>query len=59
MAPKLLRLPDVTHHTGLSKATIYRLIKSKRFPKPVKLADRAVGWRLEQIEAWIASRESA
>ncbi len=42
--------------TGLSPATLYRYIATGRFPRPVCLGDRAVGWPGDVIEQWIATR---
>ena len=53
---RILRHPDVQQMTGLSRSTIYRWSSNGSFPKPTKLGPRAVGWREEQIEAWIADR---
>jgi prophage regulatory protein len=52
----ILRLLRVKTETGLSKSTIYQLIKDGTFPKPVKLGRRAVGWRESDIAGWQASR---
>ena len=56
MVSSILRRPDVEAVTGLSRSTIYKWMDEGSFPKPVKLGPRAVGWREEQIEAWIADR---
>ncbi|MFM9889894.1 MAG: helix-turn-helix transcriptional regulator [Rickettsiales bacterium] len=53
---RLLRLPEVIRITGLSRATIYRLMKAGVFPTQVKLTTQAVGWRLSQVHEWLASR---
>ena len=45
--------------TGLSLATIYRLMQRGLFPKPIALSDQAVGWLVEDVEAWIESRRNA
>ena len=45
--------------TQLSKATIYRMIKAGTFPRPIKIAQRAVGWRRGEVEEFLASRERA
>ena len=50
-------MPGLSRLLGLSKATIYRLLKRNRFPKSIKLGPRAVGWRLKDIDEWIASRD--
>lgn len=41
---------------GLSKATIDNLRKTGDFPHPKRLAGRKVGWPVEEIRAWLASR---
>ena len=54
---RLLRMPEVLKRTGVSKATIYRLIRASEFPKPVGLGVRAVGWDTHSIDEWIEARE--
>ncbi len=56
MDEKILRLPVVKDRTGLSRSSIYEKIAARRFPKPISLGARAVGWLESDIEAWIASR---
>ena len=58
MEAAIIRCPDVLRLVGLSKATLYRLVRKGEFPAPVKLASRAVGWKLTDVRAWVASRES-
>ena len=53
MTIKILRLPEVVDRTGLSRSTIYEMIKSDRFPKQTRIGVRAVGWKIEDIEGWI------
>lgn len=48
----LLRLPAVVRKTWLSRSTIYRLMATRHFPLPVKLAGRAVGWRRSDVDRW-------
>ena len=54
----LIRRPEVQRRTGYSKASIYRLVHAGDFPAPVRLGVRAVAWRTEDIDAWIASRRA-
>ena len=56
---KILRRPEVERQTQLSKASIYRQMHAGIFPKPVRLGERAVGWRADEIDKWLASRERA
>jgi prophage regulatory protein len=55
----LVRLPQLMVRTDLGKSTIYYWMARGAFPKPVKLSDRAVAWRLSDIEAWEKSRQTA
>ena len=59
MQQRLYRRPDVSDLTGLSKNTLYKMMRDGRFPKPVKLKGRAVAWRKSDLDAWIASLELA
>lgn len=54
---RVLRLHQVVDAVGLSKATIYRLAKSGKFPKPFKIGIAAVGWDEAEIEFWIFERK--
>jgi len=56
MANAILRLPIVKARTGLSRSTIYLQAAEGKFPKPLSLGARAVGWLESDIEAWLASR---
>ena len=56
---RLLRRTDVEVRTGLTRSTIYRLMRAGEFPEPLKLGPRAVRWRATEIESWIAERPRA
>lgn len=53
---RILRRGEVTMRTGLSNATIHREIQAGRFPKPIALGRRAVGWIEAEIDAWLDAR---
>lgn len=55
MPVKILRLQIVSQRASLSRSTIYRKVAEGTFPKPVKLSSRAIGWKAEDIDAWINS----
>jgi prophage regulatory protein len=57
MKRPVIRPKDIEPYTGLSIQTIYRLMKNGSFPAPLQLSANAVGWPLEAIEAWLASRK--
>jgi predicted DNA-binding transcriptional regulator AlpA len=51
-----LRLPEVKAITGLSKSSLYGLIRENSFPRPVRLGQRAVAWISSEIKQWAAER---
>jgi prophage regulatory protein len=55
---KVLRCPEVVDRTGISRATIYRLMDEGKFPRSHQLSPGAVGWSEAEIEAWITARLS-
>ena len=54
-------MPAVIAMTGISRSRIYVLMSSEthRFPKPIRLGARAVGWRKIEVEEWLDGRERA
>jgi prophage regulatory protein len=54
-----MRLPEVKAVTGLSKSSLYALIKEKSFPAPVRLGARAVAWVKSEVRQWAAERVHA
>lgn len=56
---KILRLKAVLGRTGLTRSMAYALVKDGKFPHPVPLGARAVGWLESEVDSWIAERVSA
>lgn len=56
---RIIRIPEVTARTGLSRSTVYALMAKGRFPKGLKLSERARGWPEADVDAWVASRQAA
>ncbi len=52
---RIERIEQVSARTGLPKSSIYRLMADGSFPKPLRLSERATGWRSDQIDDWIMS----
>lgn len=54
---KILRLNDVKEITGLSRSSIYLMIKRSEFPQNIALNNyRAVGWLDKDIQDWIEKK---
>ena len=54
-----LRLPQVKTITGLSKSSLYALIRANSFPAPVHLGPRTVAWVQSEVKSWAAERAHA
>ena len=48
---------EVHRRTSLSRSTIWRLAAQGRFPRRVKLSPGRVGWREDELVAWMNERE--
>lgn len=59
MSQAIRRLTATMARTGMSRTSIYKAIQEGRFPRPVSLGARAVGWLESDIVAWIESRPKA
>lgn len=59
MSNKMMRILAVKEKTGLSRSTIYAMIKDGNFPKNFILNARAVGWLDSDIQNWIDSKTNA
>jgi len=59
MATKILRLPAVLSRTGLGRSTVYLYISEGRFPRPISLGPRAVGWLESEIDTWLEQQIQA
>ena len=53
---KILRTPEVTNITGLSRTTLWRLERRGDFPRRIRLSPNSTGWLESEIEGWIESR---
>ena len=56
MPSAILKLPQVTQRTSLSRSHLYSLIADGIFPKQVRLGSRAVGWLESEVDSFIAAR---
>ncbi|WP_217426170.1 helix-turn-helix transcriptional regulator [Pandoraea commovens] len=52
----LLRRPDVERITGLSRSSIYAMMKIGEFPRSIPLTGRIVAWLESEILGWVQSR---
>ena len=53
MAPDILRRHELEKKLQISRSSIYAMISEGKFPTPIKVGRRAVGWRSSDIEKWL------
>lgn len=59
VSSKIVRLNGVKQLTGLSRATIYKMMRADSFPRQVKLTGRSVGWFERDIVEWNEARKTS
>jgi predicted DNA-binding transcriptional regulator AlpA len=55
LSDQMVDMKFITAFTGLTDKWFYRLIKEKKFPKPIKLG-RASRWFKSEVEKWLEER---
>jgi prophage regulatory protein len=57
---QFLRLPSVLERVPYSTASIWRLVRLGKFPRPIKMGGgRASAWLSSEIDAWMEQRVAA
>jgi len=52
----VLRLPQVKIKVGLSRSSIYAAVAQGKFPNPIRLGARAVGWLESDVDEWVTQQ---
>ena len=55
----ILRQPEATKLTGLSRSTLRRMVERGDFPPPLRLGLRSIGWLEDEVLRWLESRPRA
>jgi prophage regulatory protein len=58
MEKRVIRRPDLRAATGLGVTKIYEMIGEAKFPRPIPLGGRAVGWLADEVDSWLAARKA-
>ena len=56
---KMLKRGEVEQICKISRSAIYRLMRSNKFPAPIKIGDKAVRWRESEVYDFLDSRPRA
>ena len=59
MVRELMRREEVEERFGVSRRWIYNQMRAGRFPEPVRISERAVRWRVIDLDEWAAGRPVA
>lgn len=54
-----MRQKELMKVVPFSPATLWRLVKSGKFVRPVKLSERITAWNTAEVQAWLDSKEAA
>ena len=56
MQYELMNIKEVAAMVRISIPTIYRLVKLKQFPAPIRVGAAAMRWKTEEMRDWLDSR---
>jgi prophage regulatory protein len=57
--PQIVRKADLANQLAVSTKWLERESAAGRFPKPIQLSTRSVGWLLSDVDAWLAAKAAA
>jgi prophage regulatory protein len=49
----IYRQPEVLFLLGVSKTTLWRMVNDGKFPPPLKIGQRANGWKVTTVQEWL------
>lgn len=53
---QILRLPAVLRRTGIGRTTLWDLIRKQKFPTPIKLGSKSIGFVESEVDEWIVAK---
>ena len=54
---RYLKFQDVQKLLGVSRSTVMRMVGQGRLPKPLKIGERFVAWRSDEVQAILSTAE--
>ena len=55
---RFIRLRELLTRVPLSRTRIFELMAEGRFPRNIKLSERASAWDAAEVEDWLAERRA-
>ena len=56
---RAIRVGQLCEKTGLSESSIWRLVRLRQFPRPMKLSPGCTAWFEHEIDEWLDGKGSA
>ena len=53
---KILKVKQVAAEMNMSIPQVYKLVSLGKFPKQIKLGERASGWLKSELDSWLQSK---
>jgi len=53
---RILREPEVLERVGLGHTRLWELERAGKFPRRIKISDRACGWIEQEVQEFIQAR---
>lgn len=53
---RVYRMKELPEVTGKCRAGIYKAIRNREFPTPIRLGPKARGWLVSEVDEWLAQR---
>jgi prophage regulatory protein len=52
---RIIRVPEVCNRIGTSRTHLHRLIAAQKFPAPVKLSEKLIGFYEHEVEEYLTA----
>ncbi len=56
---RFVRPEEVRKMLGVSRTTLWRMVRAGGFPRPVLISERRCGYLLDEVQAWMQARLKA
>ena len=56
---RTIRVGQLREKTGLSESSIWRLVRLRQFPRPMKLSPGCTAWFEHEIDEWLDRKGAA
>jgi prophage regulatory protein len=53
---QIIRKPELFSKLSLSDSTVWRMEKTGKFPRRIKLGGNSVGWFANEIDEWLSKK---